>query len=241
MKKEFNLSPNFSKNPRNKRDIKFVVIHYTGMQSEIESLRRLKNPKSEVSCHYLINRKGQIKQMVKDDRIAWHAGKSKWKHFNNLNSNSIGIELVNKGHEWGYQNFTNTQIKNLIKLCRNLKKKYKIKSQNFLGHSDIAPLRKVDPGQKFPWKKLSKFSLGIWYNSRIFKKKKENHEFTKKNSRMNFFKNLHKIGYRYFDIRKKTPKDKIIIKAFQQRFTPRKVDGLINFKILQISRFLAKK
>ena len=86
MKKEFNLSPNFSKNPRNKRDIKFIVIHYTGMQSEIESLRRLKNPKSEVSCHYLINRKGQIKQFVKDDRIAWHAGKSKWKHLNNLNS-----------------------------------------------------------------------------------------------------------------------------------------------------------
>ena len=240
MKKEFNLSPNFSKNPRNKRDIKFIVIHYTGMQSEIESLRRLKNPKSEVSCHYLINRKGQIIHMVKDDRIAWHAGKSKWKNFSNLNSNSIGIELVNKGHEWGYQNFTNIQIKNLIKLCRNLKKKYKIKSQNFLGHSDIAPLRKVDPGQKFPWKQLSKFGLGVWYNSRILKKK-ENHEFIKKNSRKNFFKNLHKIGYRYFNVVKKTPRDKIIIKAFQQRFTPRKVDGLIDIKILQISRFLAKK
>ena len=124
MKKEFNLSPNFSKKLRNKKDIKFIVIHYTGMQSEIESLKRLKDPKSEVSCHYLINRKGQIKQMVTDSRIAWHAGKSKWKKFNNLNSNSIGIELVNRGHEWGYQNYTKTQIKNLIKLCRNLKKKY---------------------------------------------------------------------------------------------------------------------
>ncbi len=173
MKKEFNLSPNFSKKLRNKKDIKFIVIHYTGMQSEIESLKRLKDPKSEVSCHYLINRKGQIKQMVTDSRIAWHAGKSKWKKFNNLNSNSIGIELVNRGHEWGYQNYTKTQIKNLIKLCRNLKKKYKIKSQNFLGHSDIAPLRKVDPGQKFPWKKLSKFSLGVWYDNRIFKKKRK--------------------------------------------------------------------
>ena len=137
-----NYSVNHSKKIRSKKKIKFVIIHYTGMQSEIESIKRLKNPKAKVSCHYFINRKGNVIQMVKDLNIAWHAGKSKWKNFSNLNSNSLGIELVNKGHDYGYQNFSNLQIKSLIKLCKILKKKYTIKKEDFLGHSDIAPLEK---------------------------------------------------------------------------------------------------
>ena len=157
MNKIMNFSTNFSK--RN-RKIKFVIIHYTGMQSEIESIKRLMDPKFKVSCHYLISRKGKIIQMVKEKNIAWHAGKSKWKKFQNLNDNSIGIELVNKGHRLGYQNFTKNQIKSLIKLCKIIKKKYRIKKENFLGHSDIAPLRKIDPGEKFPWKNLSLQGLG---------------------------------------------------------------------------------
>ena len=119
----FDPTPNFSNKIRLKKSIKFVIIHYTGMQSEIVSIKRLKNIKSKVSCHYFINRKGIIIQMVKDNKVAWHAGKSKWKTFENLNKSSIGIELVNKGHEFGYQNFSNLQIKSLIKLCQNLKKK----------------------------------------------------------------------------------------------------------------------
>ena len=163
MKKKIDLSPNYSSKTRQKKNIKFVVIHYTGMQSEIESLKRLKSTKSKVSCHYFINRKGTIIQMVHDNRVSWHAGKSKWKSFNNLNENSIGIELVNKGHEFEYQSFSKPQIKSLITLCKVLRKKYKIKKENILGHSDIAPLRKKDPGEKFPWEKLSKLYLGIWY------------------------------------------------------------------------------
>ena len=155
MKINYNFSPNFLKNSRLKKSIKFVIIHYTGMQSEIESISRLKNPRAKVSCHYLINRKGTIIQMVKEKNIAWHAGKSKWKNLSNLNPCSLGIELVNKGHTFGYQNFSKKQIKSLISLCKNLKKKYAIPKENFLGHSDIAPLRKTDPGEKFPWKKLS--------------------------------------------------------------------------------------
>ena len=119
----FDFSPNYSSKSRLLKDIKFIVIHYTGMQSEIESIKRLKSPKHKVSCHYLINRKGKITQMVKDKKIAWHAGKSRWKKFVNLNKNSIGIELVNKGHQFGYQNFSKSQIKSLISLCKSLKKK----------------------------------------------------------------------------------------------------------------------
>ena len=120
MQKTLNLSPNFSKKKRSNKDIKFVIFHYTGMQSEIASIKRLLNVKSKVSCHYLINRKGKVLQMVYDNNIAWHAGKSRWKNFKNLNKNSIGIELVNKGHRFGYENFTNLQINSLINLCKFL-------------------------------------------------------------------------------------------------------------------------
>ena len=205
------------------------------MQSEIESVKRLKNPKFKVSCHYLINRKGKIIQMVKDKYIAWHAGKSRWKQFKNLNKNSIGIELVNKGHQFGYQNFSSNQVKSLIKLCKYLKKKYSIKKEDFLGHSDIAPLRKIDPGEKFPWKKLSAHNIGNWYKEKRtafivpdFKK-----------IEILFFKNLKKLGYRYLSSHNSKIKNKLVIKSFQQRYTPKKVTGKIDEKTYKISHFLA--
>ena len=226
-------SPNYSRNSRPKKSIKFIIIHYTGMQSEIESINRLINKNSKVSCHYLINRKGTIMQMVKENKIAWHAGVSKWKNIKNLNKNSIGIELVNKGHFFGYENYSNLQINSLIKLCSKLKKKYKIHKENFLGHSDIAPYRKIDPGEKFPWKKLSNYKLGKWYNL-----KKD--VILSDDKKKLFFKNLHKIGYRYFKIDKRVKSDKLVIKAFQRRYNPKKITGYIDLKTLKISHFLAK-
>ena len=229
------LSPNFTKKIRKFKDIKFVIIHYTGMQSEIESLKRLKSHSSKVSCHYLINRKGRIIQLVKDKNIAWHAGKSKWGKFTNLNKNSIGIELENKGHQFGYQKFTEDQIKNLIILCKQLKKKYKIKTENFLGHADIAPLRKIDPGEKFPWKKLSKFKLGKWYfEKKIF------FRVNKKNIEKAFFRNIKIIGYRYFNIHRRNKSDKNIVKSFQQHYLPNKVTGRVDQKTFIISHFLTR-
>ena len=203
------------------------------MQSEIESIKRLKNPKFKVSCHYLINRKGSIIKMVEDRNIAWHAGKSRWKNFTNLNNYSIGIELVNKGHQHGYQNFSKKQIISLIKLCKNLKKKYLIKRENFLGHSDIAPLRKKDPGEKFPWKKLSTNNLGIWYG-----KKKIKTAINKKKIKTLFFENLKKLGYRYFHVSRRNLKDKKIIKCFQKHYLPNNLSGKIDQKTFEISHFL---
>ena len=116
-------SPNYSKKKRTKRSIKAIIIHYTGMQSERESIERLCNSKSKVSSHYLINRKGDILRLVNDLNVSWHAGKSYWQKYINLNENSIGIELVNKGHEFGYNEFKDIQILNLTRLCKILIKK----------------------------------------------------------------------------------------------------------------------
>ena len=225
-------SPNFDLKTRSNKTITVIIIHYTGMQSERESLKRLISPKSKVSCHYLIRRNGVIFRLVNDRNIAWHAGKSKWGKYNNLNKNSIGIELVNKGHKFGYQAFTKTQILNLVKLCKKLKKKYKIKKQFILGHSDIAPLRKIDPGEKFPWDYLSSKGVGIYPKKSRQKKKSQ-----KTTDIRTFFRNLYKIGYRYLKIKFR----KKIIKNFQRKYRQKRVDGVLDLETLKISEILAKK
>ena len=208
------------------------------MQSTRESIKRLLSKKHKVSCHYLIDIKGNVIQMVDDNRVAWHAGKSKWKNFKNLNENSIGIELANKGHKFGYKNFPRIQINKLVKLCFKLKRKYKIKNYYILGHSDIAPLRKLDPGEKFPWLKLKTKGLGIWHSLKNTKSTFKN--FNNKKIRNIFFKNLYKIGYRYFNKKNKSKSDKLIVKSFQRRFRQNKVNGLIDLECLKISDNLAK-
>ena len=230
-------SPNFSKKRRKNKDIKAIVIHYTGMQSEIVAIKRLSNFKSKVSCHYLINRKGQILKMVDENKIAWHAGKSKWKNLNNLNNCSIGIELVNKGHDFGYEKFTDIQINQLIKLCKNLKKKYRIKNSNIVGHSDIAPCRKKDPGEKFPWKHLSRYKVGIWYNLTKNDLKLRNIEATNNEKKL-FFLYLKKIGY---CLKKKhSENSNYVIKAFQRRYRPKIINGKIDKECLKIAKNLIK-
>ena len=230
-------TPNHSIKVRKKKNIKFLVIHYTGMQSERVCVERLSNNKSKVSTHYLINRKGKITRMVDEKNAAWHAGKSKWKNFINLNDQSIGIELVNKGHQYGYENFSKKQISKLILLCKYLIKKYKIKKSNILGHSDIAPLRKKDPGEKFPWYFLSQKKIGYWHS--INKKKINNQNLSKSELRKFFFNNLYKIGYRYFNKKKSSKNDLKIIKVFQRRFRQNKVNGIIDQECLQISHYLS--
>ena len=230
-------SPNYSTKVRANKNIKFIVIHYTGMQSERACIKRLTSIKSKVSAHYLISRDGKIIRMVDEKNSAWHAGKSKWKNITNLNDQSIGIELVNKGHQFGYEFFSKKQISQLILLCRSLIKKYKIKRHDILGHSDIAPLRKKDPGEKFPWHFLSKKKIGYWHN--VDKKNIKNQNLNKKNLRNFFFNNLYKIGYRYFNKKKSSKSDLKVIKVFQRRFRQNKVNGLIDQESLQISHYLA--
>tara|TARA_B110000971_G_C19935124_1_gene465991 strand:+ start:343 stop:1071 length:729 start_codon:yes stop_codon:yes gene_type:complete len=237
MKFNFLQSPNHSIKNRTKKDIKFIVIHYTGMQSERACIKRLIDSKSKVSTHYLIDRKGKIIKMVDEKNTAWHAGRSKWKNFTNLNRYSIGIELVNKGHQFGYENFSKKQISQLSLLCKFLIKKYKIKKSNILGHSDVAPLRKKDPGEKFSWYFLSKKKNVYW--QRLNNKNIINNNLDKNGLRDIFFNNLYKIGYRYFNKKKSSKNDLKVIKAFQRRFRQNKVNGQIDQECLQISHYLA--
>ena len=231
-------SPNYSKKTRNIKKIRFIIIHYTGMQSVRASINRLTNSKHKVSCHYLIDRNGKTFQMVADNKIAWHAGKSKWGKLENLNNNSIGIELENKGHRFGYQQFSKKQINVLVKLCVKLKKRYRIKNRFILGHSDIAPLRKSDPGEKFPWFKFEKRKIGI--RRSLGKKSYSFKNLNSKNLRNIFFKNIYKIGYRYFSKDKHLKTDKLVVKSFQRRFRQKRVNGKIDQECLEISANLAK-
>ena len=137
----FNYSPNFDLPKRNYKKIKFIIIHYTGMKNEIRAIKRLCDSKSKVSSHYFIKNNGEVLNLVPDLYVAWHAGKSFWKKLTSLNKYSIGIEINNPGHDNGYKNFTEKQISSLLKLLKYLMKKYRIKKQNILGHSDISPDR----------------------------------------------------------------------------------------------------
>lgn len=143
-----------------------IILHYTGMNSFKAALDRLCDPESKVSAHYLIDLEGRLYPLVDEDKRAWHAGQSFWDGIVDMNSHSIGIEITNPGHEFGYQPFPGKQIDAVIELCLGLIGKYGIKSYNILGHSDIAPRRKQDPGELFPWEKLAEEFVGLWASSR---------------------------------------------------------------------------
>ena len=245
IKTSLNYSPNFNPEKRKANQIKFLIFHYTGMRTEKAAIKRLTDIKSEVSSHYLINQKGEIITLVPNLYIAWHAGKSRWKNYESLNKNSIGIEITNPGHSFMYKKFSKQQILSLIKLTKFLIKKYKINKKNILGHSDIAPERKKDPGEKFPWKHLSKNKIGYWHNldHKILTK---NRILKINNLQKNlFYKNIYKIGYsKKIPLNLKHRKNdylKKITGAFQRRFRPEIVNGKIDRECLLISQDLVKQ
>jgi len=235
-----NYSPNFDLKKRNPSEIKFLIFHYTGMKTEKVSIDRLTNIKSKVSCHYLIKNNGTILTIVPDLYVAWHAGVSKWKKYNHLNKNSIGIEICNPGHNFNYKKFSKKQINSTLSLSKFLINQYKIKSKNILGHSDIAPYRKKDPGEKFPWKYLSKKKIGFWHSLT------QNYLIKKRNLKINdlekkiFFKNLFKIGYPKENNLDKVENFKKLTKAFQRRFRQELVNGVVDQECLIITKNLLK-
>jgi len=236
-----NYSLNFNTNKRKSKAIKFIIFHYTGMKKETDAINRLTVNNSKVSCHYFIKNNGQILTLVPDLYIAWHAGVSSWKNYKSINKNSIGIEISNPGHEHKYKNFNEKQIKSVLKLTKFLIRKYKIKSKFILGHSDISPDRKKDPGEKFPWKYLSKKKIGCWYNLNPKILVKERGQEVSKIEKNIFIRNLNKIGYVKSSRTNNLKYSRILTIAFQRRFRQKLINGIIDKECLLISKNLINK
>lgn len=154
-------SPNFGER-KGKTRPDMVLLHYTGMRDAASALQWLQNPLSEVSCHYVVMEDGRIFQLVPEAARAWHAGQSVWHGETDLNSASIGIEIVNPGHDGGYPDFPAAQVEGVIALCRDIVARHAIPADRILGHSDVAPRRKADPGERFPWDRLAAAGVGHW-------------------------------------------------------------------------------
>ena len=235
-----NYSPNFSFPKRTKKEIKFIIIHYTGMKSESAAINRLCNENKNVSAHYFIKSSGKVVSLVPDLYEAWHAGKSTWKKTKSLNKSSIGIEIHNPGHSHGYKSFSSKQLISLKKLLKMLIKNYKINLQNILGHSDISPERKKDPGEKFPWKKLANSGLATWHKVSKKKLKKNRLKKLDKDEEKNFLENLFIIGYNKIKGPNLKSNKKFIIKAFQRRFRQSLINGKSDQECFLISKNLLK-
>ena len=232
-----NYSLNFSLPKRAKNKIKFIILHYTGMKKESDAIKKLCDPKSKVSSHYYVKKNGELINLVPDLYEAWHAGKSSWKNLKSLNKYSIGIEITNPGHEHGYREFSLKQINSIKLLLRYLMKKYNINKKCILGHSDISPDRKMDPGEKFPWHELAKNKLCLWHKLDQKKLKKlRKVSLSSKKDETKFLKNLAKIGYTKTSI--KSSNLVKLVKAFQRRFRNQLINGKIDKECFLISNNL---
>ena len=217
-----------------KRKISLLIFHYTETYDFAKAIKLLTSKKRRVSCHYLIDTNGSIYNLVDESKRAWHAGESMWKRYKDINSRSIGIEIVYPGEYVG-KKYKKKQIESLIKLSLFLKKKYKILNQNILGHSDIAPNRKIDPGKYFPWEVLSKSSVGLWTKKRL-----DNSDLNKENIKL-FLKNLQKLGYPYLKINNSINFNQSVIENFHRHHLPYMVRSKPNRTSLNKTIDLLKK
>jgi N-acetylmuramoyl-L-alanine amidase len=218
-------------NNRSKKSIiKYIVLHYTAMHSDKEAIKHLILKKSKVSCHYLVNKKGHIFDLVDDQFRAWHAGVSFWNGIIDINSYSIGIELDNSGSHLDCEKYTQKQIKSLINLIKLLQKKYRIKKNCILSHSDIAPYRKVDPGKNFPWNKLFINKVSKLFSKSTCKKllKIEKYFYEKKikYKKEKIIYMLARIGYDTSLAKKNNKYYKKLIKSYQMHFIRNNVNGV---------------
>ena len=193
--------------------VSMIVLHYTGMPNAADAIARLTDAEAKVSSHYLIAEDGQVMRLVAEENRAWHAGKSHWRQIDDVNSASIGIEIVNPGHEFGYRPFPDAQIEALIPLMADIQARYAITRGNIVGHSDIAPARKQDPGELFPWARLAKVRLALPRPTKNL--------IDPNWTEGGFLLALERFGYDVTD-------RLAAILAFQRRFRPELMDGEID-------------
>ena len=203
-------SPNFDERDQ---PVSMIVLHYTGMKDAAAAIARLRDPEARVSCHYLVAEDGQVLRMVAEGKRAWHAGRSYWRGLQNVNAASVGIELVNPGHELGYRPFPKEQMRSLVPLLADIVKRHQVPRANVVGHSDVAPARKQDPGEYFDWGLLARYGLAVARPTRGL----VDPNWTDGG----FLLALERYGYDVGDA-------KAAVTAFQRRFRPELVDGEID-------------
>ena len=196
--------------------VSMVVLHYTGMQTAEEALARLCDPVASVSAHYLIEEDGSVHRLVREDRRAWHAGKSYWRGITDVNSASVGIELVNPGHEFGYRPFPDAQMEALLPLLAEIVQRHDVPRANVVGHSDVAPARKEDPGELFDWELLAAHRLAL-RTPRVRMPSPFDNDGA-------FYLALERWGYDIAD-------GHAAVRAFQRRWRPHKLDGEVDGEI----------
>lgn len=207
------LSPNWNER---KLPVSMVVLHYTGMKTAEEALARLTDPKSEVSAHYLIDEAGVVTRLVREENRAWHAGRAYWRGITDVNSASVGIELVNPGHEFGYRLFPQAQMEALIPLLADVIKRHKVPYANVVGHSDVAPARKQDPGELFDWPLLARYKLALPIPKPRMRLIYDNDSA--------LYLALERFGYDITD-------GHAALRAFQRRWRPKRIDGEIDGEV----------
>ncbi len=211
------LSPNYDERHA---PVSMVVLHYTEMESAEQAIDRLTDPETKVSAHYIISEAGEVTRLVPEDKRAWHAGISYWRGEADVNAVSIGIELDHPGHLFGYRAFADAQIAALVPLLHAIVKRYDVPRANVVGHSDVAPQRKIDPGELFPWAKLADLGLCIPRPTKL----ELGDPFDNDSA---FYLALERYGYDVSDGRK-------AVEAFQRRWRPEQIDGVIDGEIRAI-------
>ena len=209
-------SPNFDERAL---PVSMIVLHYTGMESAEAAIARLTDAEAKVSAHYLVAEDGTVLRMVDEEKRAWHAGRSHWRGITDVNSASVGIEIVNPGHEFGYRPFPDEQVASVVRLVHGIKDRYDITRGNVVGHSDIAPARKRDPGELFPWGKLARLRLALPRPTKNL--------MDPRWTDGGFMLALERFGYDVSDQR-------AAVTAFQRRFRPELVDGEIDMELRMI-------
>ena len=229
-------SPNFDERPGLARP-DMILLHYTGMMSTNEAMQRLRDPIARVSSHYLVLENGSIIQMVPEANRAWHAGVSSWGKDVDINGRSIGIEIGNPGHDYGYPEFPNRQIAAVITLCRAILTRHVVRREHVLAHSDVAPSRKQDPGEKFPWKQLAQSGVGLWVDP-IKPGDKLLALGDSGDQVRELQRDLIDYGYALDETGRYDSATREVVTAFQRHFRPARVDGIVDDSTLDSLRRL---
>jgi N-acetylmuramoyl-L-alanine amidase len=220
--------PSPSHGPRpNGAPVDFLILHYTGMRTAEEALQRMCDPAAEVSAHYAVDEDGTVWRLVDEGRRAWHAGRSSWDGVTDINGRSIGVEIVNPGHEWGYRPFPEMQMAALEELCRGVLARHPIPPRRVLGHSDVAPQRKEDPGELFDWPRLARAEIGLWPDFRPASTTEP-----PAGALAHARAGLARIGYEVPSRDAPEETTRKLLAAFQRHFRPARCDGALDAETL---------